>query len=75
MNVFLSFSGDLSHKTALALEHWLPRVIQQITPFVSSEDIDKGSKWSGELAQVLDEHSYGLTLRLARYLSPSTTPA
>ena len=50
MKVFLSWSGELSHKVALAFREWLPNVIQSIEPYVSSEDIDKGARWSAEMA-------------------------
>ena len=42
MKVFLGWSGETSHNVALALSDWLPKVIQAIRPFVSSEDIAKG---------------------------------
>ncbi len=60
VNVFLSFSGSISHQTAQVLEWWLPKVIQQLVPFLSSEDIDKGTRWGGELAEVLDTYSFGI---------------
>lgn len=60
MKVFISWSGEVSHKVAKALRDWLPSVIQSITPYVSSEDIDKGARWSSDIAAELDESSYGL---------------
>ncbi|MCU1240996.1 MAG: hypothetical protein JWO71_1722 [Candidatus Acidoferrum typicum] len=60
MRVFLSWSGALSQKVALAFREWLPSVIQSLEPYVSSEDIDKGSRWSAELAQELDKSRYGI---------------
>lgn len=60
MKVFISWSGDVSHKVAKALRDWLPSVIQSITPYVSSEDIDKGARWSSDIADELDESSFGV---------------
>ena len=60
MKVFLSWSGDVSHKVALALRDWLPSVIQDDVPYVSSEDIDKGTRWSSDIAGELEESSFGI---------------
>jgi len=60
VNVFISFSGPVSHQTATILEWWLPRVLQQIKPFLSSEDIEKGTRWQFELARVLATCEYGV---------------
>lgn len=60
MKVFLSWSGELSHKVALVYRDWLPSVIQSVNPYVSSEDIDKGARWSTDIAKELGESSYGV---------------
>lgn len=60
MKVFLSWSGDLSHKVACALRDWLPMVVQSIRPYVSSEDIDKGTRWSTDIAKELAESTFGV---------------
>ncbi|MBN1538288.1 MAG: toll/interleukin-1 receptor domain-containing protein [Anaerolineales bacterium] len=60
MKVFISWSGDLSHKVALALRDWLPSVIQSIDPYVSSEDIDKGARWSTDISQELELSNFGI---------------
>ncbi len=60
MKIFLSWSKPKSHETALAFREWLPSVIQSIEPYVSSEDINKGTRWSGEIAKELDESSFGI---------------
>lgn len=60
MKIFLSWSGELSHKTAIIFRDWLPSVIQSIVPYVSSEDIDKGARWSTDIAKELDNSTFGI---------------
>jgi hypothetical protein len=60
MKIFISWSGEISHKVALALRDWLPSVIQSVIPYVSSEDIDKGTRWSTDISKELAESSYGI---------------
>lgn len=60
MKIFLSWSGETSHKVALVLREWLPSVIQSIQPYVSSEDIDKGARWSSDIAKELEKSKFGI---------------
>lgn len=60
MKVFISWSGTASHRAAVILRDWLPSVIQSIQPYVSSEDIDKGARWSTDIAGELHASTYGL---------------
>ncbi len=60
MKVFLSWSGTKSHKLALTLRDWLPSVIQSVEPYVSSEDIDKGARWSTDIAKELEDSGFGI---------------
>jgi hypothetical protein len=60
MKVFLSWSGKLSHRIACELRDWLPSVVQSIKPYVSSEDIDKGARWSSDIAKELEQSTYGI---------------
>lgn len=60
MKVFISWSGIRSKKVALIFRDWLPSVIQSIEPFVSSEDIEKGSRWNTDIAQELKESTFGI---------------
>ena len=46
MKVFISWSGKTSFEVAKVLKEWIPCVIQDIEPYFSSDDIDKGARWS-----------------------------
>lgn len=60
MKVFISWSGNKSLKVALIFRDWLPSVIQSIEPYVSSEDIDKGARWSTDIAKELENSTFGI---------------
>jgi hypothetical protein len=60
MKVFLSWSGEVSRKVAAELHTWLPYILQRAKPFLSSDDISKGARWSDVLASELQEASYGI---------------
>ena len=60
MKVLISWSGELSHRVALELHKWLPLFVQAVQPWVSSEDIAKGTLWRIELAKELEEGSVGI---------------
>lgn len=60
MKVFISWSGTTSHKVGLVFREWLPSVIQSIEPYVSSEDIDKGARWSTDIAKELEDSTFGI---------------
>ncbi len=60
MRVFLSWSGELSHRVAQALDDFLPSVIQSVTTWISSADIESGSRWSDVLFRELEADSFGI---------------
>ena len=60
MKVFISWSGNKSHKVAMIFREWLPSVIQSLEPYVSSEDIDKGARWSSDIAKELEDSTFGI---------------
>ena len=60
MNVFISWSGELSRKIAEEFRIWLPKVIQAVKPRISSKDTEKGTRWFGEIAQKLDDADVGI---------------
>jgi hypothetical protein len=68
MKVFLSWSGELSHKLACAFRDWLPQLLNAVTPYVSSEDIDKGERWSTDIAKELEASNFGIVLVTASNL-------
>lgn len=60
MKIFISWSGDLSNRIAIILKDWIPNVIQNVEPYVSSEDIPKGDRWSTDIAKELSDSSFGI---------------
>ncbi|MDM0053903.1 TIR domain-containing protein [Variovorax sp. J22R115] len=60
MKVFLSWSGTRSQFVAHALRDWLPGVLQVVEPWLSSDDIEKGTKWMSGLERALAETHLGI---------------
>lgn len=60
MKVFISWSGERSRAFANVLRDWIPNVIQAIKPWMSDVDIDKGSRWSKDIALQLEESKVGI---------------
>jgi len=50
----------MSLKVAETLRDWLPSVLQTVEPYVSSEDIDKGARWSVDVSRELETSDYGI---------------
>jgi len=59
MNIFISWSGTRSRALAEVLHGWLQRVLG-IKPFMSSEDIEKGKRWSDIITRSLEDHDVGI---------------
>lgn len=60
MEVFISWSKAASKAVAQELRTWLPEVIQQIEPWMSEDDIDKGQRWNAAIAQRLNDCGEGI---------------
>ncbi|MFZ0951469.1 MAG: toll/interleukin-1 receptor domain-containing protein [Candidatus Sulfotelmatobacter sp.] len=60
MEVFISWSGARSGAAAEALRAWLPKVINAVKPWLSSADIDKGARWSVDIATRLEAAKAGI---------------
>ena len=60
MKIFISWSGNKSQEVAKVLKQWIPCVIQSAEPYLSSTDIDKGARWSTDIAKELQDASFGI---------------
>jgi hypothetical protein len=60
MKVFISWSGDLSKKVAEFLAIWLQDILQGVKCWVSTDDIDKGKIWFGNITKELAETEIGI---------------
>lgn len=60
LKVFLSWSGRRSKDCALAFREWLPNVLQNVDPWCSEVDIDKGTRWNDEIAVQLSGSQVGI---------------
>lgn len=60
MRVFISWSGDQSRKYAEALRDWLPAVLQMVTPYFTPTDVEKGARWSTDIAKELESSQVGI---------------
>jgi TIR domain/Protein of unknown function (DUF3553) len=60
MKVFISWSGERSRAVAEVFRDRLPNVIQTVSPWVSLADIEKGARWSTDIAVQLEECRVGL---------------
>jgi hypothetical protein len=60
MKVFISWSGSRSKQIAKILHDWLPIVLQNIEPFMSTEEIEKGMRWFSSIATELENCNFGL---------------
>ena len=58
--ILISWSGERSEKIAEILREWLPTILPGVEPWLSSEDIRKGSRWSLQLATELEATQFGL---------------
>ena len=60
MKVFISWSGQHSKKLGEVLRDWLPNVLQLVTPYFTPSDIEKGTRWSTDIAKELSESKIGI---------------
>ena len=69
MDVFITWSGNRGRHIASALREWLPDVIQGLKPWMSEEDIKRGSDWQANIRGVLDKVHVGIVCLTRESLS------
>lgn len=62
MDVFISWSGELSRDYGTALRNWLPDVLQSVSPWMSSQDVDSGTRWTMEIGGKLDQSNDAIVI-------------
>lgn len=60
MKVFMSWSGARSRAAAELLRWWTRSIIQAARPWISTEDVDRGSLWFSEISNNLSDTSIGI---------------
>jgi hypothetical protein len=60
MKAFISWSGSQSKELAEVIRDWLPVVLQAVTPYFTPSDIEKGTRWSNDIAKELEASSVGI---------------
>jgi hypothetical protein len=62
VKVFISWSGDAAMEFALFLRDWLRHVVQVVKPFMSEQDISKGSRNVPEMSRELEATQFGIVV-------------
>lgn len=60
MKVFISWSKSLSQECAELLRDWIKCTLQASKPWMSSQDLDKGTVWFNEISTQLSDTSIGI---------------
>jgi hypothetical protein len=68
VKLFVSWSGTKSRSVAELLRGWLPLVLQDLTVWVSSQDISTGTRWADSVNKSLEEHNFGISVLTAENL-------
>jgi hypothetical protein len=60
MKAFISWSGSQSKELGEAIRDWIPAVLQAVNPYFTPSDIEKGTRWSNDIAKELEASSVGI---------------
>jgi len=71
MNLFITWSGDLSKELGQQFKEWLPPVLQSVKPYFSPHDIKKGDKWFSDVSTQLNDTSFGIAMMTPENLENS----
>lgn len=69
MKIFISWSGQLSKELGEVFRDWVPAVLQFVKPYFTPGDMEKGSRWSTEIAKELQESQIGIIVLTRENLS------
>lgn len=58
--VFISWSGSVSQALARELRSWLPILIDDVSPYYTEEDVERGARWNREINAELANACVGL---------------
>ncbi|MEM6738009.1 MAG: TIR domain-containing protein [Bacteroidota bacterium] len=60
MEIFISWSGNTSNQVALAIQDFMPQILNDFEPYVSSSSIEAGEQWLESVNRRLSEASFGI---------------
>jgi len=60
MKVFISWSGEISRQIGESIKEWLPAVLQNVKPYFTPNDIEKGSRWNADISKELEQSKLGI---------------
>ena len=69
MKVFISWSGQKSKELGEILCNWIASTLQSVRPYFTPDDIEKGSRWSAEIAKELEGSDMGVMVLTRENLS------
>jgi hypothetical protein len=62
MEVFISWSGQLSKDIGEVFRKWIPGVLQVVKPYFTPEDVEKGTRWTSEISKELERSQIGIMI-------------
>jgi hypothetical protein len=71
MEVFISWSGQLSKDIGEVFRKWIPGVLQAVKPYFTPDDVEKGARWNSEISKELERSQIGIMILTRENLSSS----